>query len=296
MSKKDDKVYYWFIGVAVVLAVLSIILPYLLIAVAVAVIIFVGIKIKKLVEERSGIRSEENSFFNRNDCLAKIGGQDFFDVNLTSKILSRQGFIQIDSGNTQAVLLHKSLKKCFSSEKIYQNSCDVKIDNNHNKSIVKYDIKCNISPIVFRFLQGKGREIVFYVYPTTILSFAENETKSKFIGAYRSEFFKATMMSISKEFEVVVPDKSRDDISKYYTYNPVSEAEILYCNWRVTNVDGSRSFKGGLLPEHNPLVFRLKFAQIKYDLGLLSITFQYSNYNYAQEFIDEYKKQNSKTM
>ncbi|MBE5744418.1 MAG: hypothetical protein E7358_06925 [Clostridiales bacterium] len=286
MSKKNSGIDAAIGGVLLMLILSSIIVPYILIVFGIVILILIIKKITKIVKAKK----EENNFFNRDNCIQKIGGIQYLNKELTNKILFRQGVVSLTCDNEANNHVNKLLKKSFDSRVVNTDSYNTSVSATYKKSIVAYKINSDAYPIAFRFLFEKSREIVFYMFSDVILAFAENEKRTNFIGAYDLGLLKVDCQADYVRKTRVVYDKSKEEISNYYRYNPIVDAEIYSCDWTVKNLDGSRSFKGGLLPEHNPLIFILKFAKVQYTFGKLNMTVNFSNYCSAKDFVDEFIK------
>ena len=256
----------------------AIFLPYILIAVGIVFLIYL---INNLADTLR--------FYNRDNCRAKIGGYNFADSKLTANILSTQGTKIVGKKDSNFEVVRNLYKKTFKSVDIKFKDKEIEIDNTYYDSFKKYNIVCKCEPIVFKFPEPKNRKIVFYVFPETVLAFAEGKICKVFIGAYTSKLFNFSCEPVIHQSKAVVYEKSKNQIEYYYKFNPVSDAEIVHCEWTVKNIDGSRSFRGGLLPENNPLKFDLRYMRIKFKIGQLSATVEYSNYNSSKRFEEEYK-------
>ena len=118
-------------------------------------------------------------------------------------------------------------------------------------------------------------EYVFHLFNNIILVFLTTyEGKSEFLVALDSSAVKVTAKKKLCEKTVVVYEKSRLPIREYDGYCPVSDAKILSSRWTKTNLDGSRSFAGGLKPENNPLIFTLEYGVL--NIAFCGITFEVS--------------------
>ncbi|MBR2320533.1 MAG: hypothetical protein IKA57_00180 [Clostridia bacterium] len=224
-------------------------------------------------------------YYNRKNCQIKINLPHLLDEELTKKILAKQGVVEIGSKDEKLKKIRISYENTLKSNAI--NKCKnskFKIDNISKKPFQKYHIKCLCKPLILRFARTKRRGFVFYVFPKTILAFVEGPEAKVFIGAYNPQALSLCFNDTIYPFSVVVHERTKNPIHEYYSYNPIPDAPIIACDWSVTNADGSRSFRGGLLPEHNPLNFELKYMQVNYIFGQLSTTIDYSNYEETKKF------------
>ena len=279
-KKKNDIDFYLVLGI---IAIFIFILPYIFAVIAIVLLI-------KFIKDQINQSRLYNRLYNRENCLQIIGHLECLNENLTNKILFGENIVSLAKTDVSFENMRKLYKKIFQSIKIRYDGGNLKFDNTDRDTLKKYNIEYSCTPLIIRFLPKEEREIVFYVFPETILSFAEGEKKVVFIGAYNFSLLNIWYEPITYSLEAVVEEKSRNPIEYYYEYNPVPDAEIVSCDWLVKNMDGSRSFKGGLLPEHNPLIFQLKYAKVNYQFGQLLEVVEYSNYNTATQFVNSYVK------
>ncbi len=148
------------------------------------------------------------------------------------------------------------------------------------------------NPIVVRFENNKRRGYSFIIYPFETFAYVSGAFGTKFIACYKtSEFFDAKIDNIRYTKSVIVYEKTQNSIECYYHYCPVKDATILgSTNWQVTNKNGSRSFKGGLLPEHNPLIFRLRYGLVIFKFGNYKEMVSLSNCRCVEDFEEYYKE------
>ena len=121
-------------------------------------------------------------------------------------------------------------------------------------------------------------EYVFHLFNNVTLVFLTTyEGKSEFLVALDSSVVKVTAEKKLCEKTVVVYEKSRLPIREYDGYCPVSDSKILSSRWTKTNLDGSRSFAGGLKPENNPLIFTLEYGVLNIAFGGITFEVSFSN-------------------
>ncbi len=153
----------------------------------------------------------------------------------------------------------------------------------------QYGVVSKCSPLGFKYIGENNGGYAFYVFPETVLAFVEGPEKCVFLAAYYPEAISISYDEGYRQFSVVVQEKSQNHIRYYDKYKPVKDAEIMASQWQVTNKDGSRSFKGGLLPEHNPLIFKLRYGQLVLKFGGYSATTSFSNSRAVKAFVNEFK-------
>ena len=121
-------------------------------------------------------------------------------------------------------------------------------------------------------------EYVFHLFNNITLVFlTTHEGKSEFLVALDSSVVKVTAKKKLCEKTVVVYEKSRLPIREYDGYCPVSDSKILSSRWTKTNLDGSRSFAGGLKPENTPLIFTLEYGVLNIAFGGITFEVSFSN-------------------
>ena len=228
-------------------------------------------------------------FYNRENGLNIIGSKHLLNHELTNKILAGQ---HVEVGNNSENLNEMcELYNQIIKSKIVDCKEKHKIDGEGRKLFSRNNIYCCCQPLaVIRYLAYKNKGYVFYVFPETILVFAEGSENCVFIGAYSLSLLNISYGMAVHSFDVVVEERTKYNIEYYYSYSPVPDAKIVHCDWAITNMDGSRSFKGGLLSANNPLQFELGYAEVTYQIGNLKSKIQYSNYSASVQFINKYSE------
>ena len=225
-------------------------------------------------------------FYNRKRLIKELGGSGCYFEDLSNKISRKEPVVF--SSNEIFNQLYTFYAETLLSRDVKYKEGNLKIDSTGKVLFDKYNIVYKKSPITVRFILRKRRGVVFYIFPNAILAFAEGPFKKAFIGAYSLNLLNISYTRSIHPCNVVVDERTKNPIEYYYKYNPVPDSDIHYCDWTVKNLDGSRSFKGGLLPEHNPLIFELKYAQIKYEFGSMNAVVIYSNHSAAKQFVEGY--------
>ena len=132
--------------------------------------------------------------------------------------------------------------------------------------------------MAIRFTDENDGGYVFYAFPETVLAFVEGPEQVVFLAAYHPSALKITCNPASHRVQKVVQEKTQNPIRYYDKFNPIRDAEIISSQWKEVNKDGSRSFKGGLLPEHNPITYTLKYGKVVYKFGAVSAANAYSRF------------------
>jgi len=232
------------------------------------------------------------------------------DVEMTSKIkdhINTQSveLLEIDDSLSERakafnILRTDYLKLLNSQEKIFNGFYD---DTFRASSVLsEFRIQANNNFIAVRVDDNsrteKGqrknlskRNLLICIFPNTILIFLESYNRPK-------QFLCAIIMSsLSFSFEkyivdksVIVYERSREPIDYYDKFNPVSDSFIIKKWWEKVNLDGSRSFVGGLKPENNPLHFRLGYGELQVNLGSRHSKVVFSNAELVYFFMKEFSE------
>lgn len=117
------------------------------------------------------------------------------------------------------------------------------------------------------------KSFLIHIFEKVILVyFLPQSGHKKFLAALNTSALKISSTTTSYQKEVIVWEKTRLPIREYDSYSPVEDAKIISSQWAKTNIDGTRSFAGGLKPENNPLIFTLQY-------GVLELRFNDTTYN-----------------
>ena len=255
-------------------------LTFLIAAVIIAVII--GVKVAKHKKREAFLRW----YYDRERRIAEINLPKLIDQRLTDAILSA-------SATNTPVTVGRKDKDFDNISEFYRfttESSDIitlddgsVADKVSRVSFDNFGIKTACKPMVIRFADNMNDGgYVLYIFPETVLAFVEGPEQVVFLAAYHPSALKIMCNAASHRVEKIVYEKSQNPIRYYDKFNPIRDAEIVSSRWKETNKDGSRSFKGGLLPEHNPLTFTLKYGKVKYQFGSVSATNAYSRFKPAE--------------
>ena len=107
---------------------------------------------------------------------------------------------------------------------------------------------------------------VMVIFSKIILLFLVSNNAPEFLFALNSNALKIHAYTKEKIVPVVIEEKTKNELSYYDKYNPYSDSKIIRSYWERTNLDGSRSFAGGLKPENNPLNYVLEYGLIELKL------------------------------
>ena len=235
-------------------------------------------------------------YYDRDRRIEELGINDKFDVALTNAILKAQvegTTVTIGKPNADFDNVKEAYKLAFQSAQIIHGSDSLSASDSGRALNSGFGIKANYAPLVLRYTGENNGGYVFYVFPETILAFVEGPEKVVFLAAYKPEAMKISCGGLAVPKSVVVYEKTQYDIRYYDKFSPVRDAEILSSRWEVVNKDGSRSFKGGLLPEHNPLHFKLKYGKVTFSMGHYTMDTSFSRYKPSSILAlahDNYKK------
>lgn len=250
-------------------------LTFLVAAVVIAVI--VGVRISKKKKREAFLRW----YYDRDRRIAEINLPNLIDRKLTDAIMSA-----VSSGTSVTV---GRKDKDFENICEYYSLCAASSDilatgeNNSADSVGKavfasFGIKAACKPMVIRFTDKNDGGYVFYAFPEAVLAFVEGPEQVVFLAAYHPSALNISCTPASHRVQKVVYEKSQNPIRYYDKFNPIIDAEIISSQWKEVNKDGSRSFKGGLLPEHNPITYTLKYGKVIYKFGGVSAANVYSRF------------------
>lgn len=153
----------------------------------------------------------------------------------------------------------------------------------------KNNIQTNAPLMCFSFGSGNfewsTKDICAIILPTTILLFKIDNQCTIFLCALFSTAFRVNFVEkFNVEKKIVVEEKSKEPIEYYDKFNTFNDSTIIARKWEKTNLDGTRSFAGGLKPENNPLHLTLEYAKIVIHICGCHIDTGVSNVDIAQKF------------
>lgn len=240
------------------------------------------------------------------DVFSGIIKKEYIDISMSEKIKNHikqrsKVFLEIEESSDKN--FHAFEKLRF----LYDNllSCDeiitpnffcfgnTLINDKEEASKILSDFKIKMtSCIAFSLCDRLSyRKYYIVIFSNTILLFMDHCNKPvKFLCALKQTAFNVSFKTETIEKIVAVHETSREPIEYYEKYNPVPDSKILNCNWEVTNRDGSRSFRGGLKPENNPLHFYLEYGVVTLSICSASLEYGFSNSDLAKIFAEEYSK------
>lgn len=229
--------------------------------------------------------------FSRTNGLRTIHAEKNLDEELTEEILkaiSSNDKIKIDSDYEDFRKAHIVYNQLLNSEVIgYPDKLFATNDDELEASVSQAKGVCaKVSPIVMKYYDKNRIAFSFHIYPQRILVYLENSFESIFVAAYYTDVLKLKSAEFIFNAEpVVIDERSKEPMEYYDKFCPVSDAEIIESHWKVTNKDGSRSFRGGLSPENNPLYFSLRFGALSIDVGNFHGETTFSRYMSVVEFV-----------
>ena len=229
-------------------------------------------------------------FFDRKRRLEEINANEFIDTEITKAIenaLKTGKNVAIGNETRSFQDIRDSYNEIWKSEEIFNGSDGLSQSPGLALTGKKgFVAKCD--PVIFNYASERDGGYTFYLFPEVVLVYVEGPERSVFIAAYRPEAFELIFADAHCDKSVIVHEKTQNGIRYYDKFKPVKDAQIIKSQWKVVNKDGSRSFKGGLLPEHNPLTFRLLYANLSVKLGnYTASTASFSNNRACKEFSDE---------
>ena len=151
----------------------------------------------------------------------------------------------------------------------FNTLCDSQEINHTNLYKHKDVISTGVPHICLEIRPDYGAFDKYYVamiFPKVILLFLIHKNEPKFLFALNNNALQIRAYTKEKTVPVVIYEKTKNDLSYYEKYNPYSDSKIIRSYWKRTNLDGSRSFAGGLKPENNPINFVLEYGIIELKL------------------------------
>ena len=238
------------------------------------------------------------AFYNRETRLRFLNNDGYIDTELTNKILAAQ-----QNGTTVAVggksdnlreTLFKNLTIAYDALQHSKNHTWGSLDawgftcSEDRALTAQNGIDALRTPLGLNFWGDGQGSYSFYLFPDTVLAFFEGPAATVFLAAFDPEAIVVFCEDAKVTREVVVNEKSQENIRYYDKFCPAPDAVLLDSHWKVTNKDGSRSFKGGLLPENNPLIFDLLYQQVFIEMGDYKVMTAFSNNKAAKAFEEKY--------
>lgn len=286
-KKRKNNVGFLYLIYIIPIAIISFFKEHIELAIILGVILIVSIIIV-ILAKKSKRASYLRWYYDRNRRIAELNLCNELDEQTTDAILKAQNDgtnVNIGKSNSMFNSVLDAYKMIIKSNDILHNSDKLSFGYSEGVLSSKFGIKVTSMPLVFRYTGENNGGYVFYVFPDTILTFIEGPEKNVFLAAYQPGALKITYTELSvRKGNIVVNDKTQNPIRYYDRYNPIKDAEIISSGWKVVNQDGSRSFRGGLLPQNNPLHFILKYGKITISMGDFSMETLFSNYQSAKDF------------
>ena len=239
------------------------------------------------------------AYYNRDTRLNFLNNNGYIDKELTNKILAAQqnGTTVAIGGKTDAQReeLFKDLSLAYerlmgSKDHLRWGPLDgFSLSRGNGRSITAQNgINALRTPLEIDFRGDEAWGYNFFLFPETVLAFFEGKEMSLFLAAFDPEALVVYCRDGDVTREVVVNEKTQENIRYYDKFNPAPDARILDSHWKITNKDGSRSFKGGLLPENNPLYFTLRYQRIFIEMGDYKVMTAFSNSEASKRFEETY--------
>ena len=252
-------------------------LAFLIAAVVIAVVI--GVIVAKKKKREAYLRW----FYDRGRRIAELNADTFMDVALTDAIMqaaANGSMVEVGGENAALKSVKDVYKLVLQSSDILQADSALSAQNDGRALTSANGIAVKSEPMVLRYVGENNGGYVFYIFPETILAFVEGPEQVVFLAAYRPTALSLSCSTLRYTLRPqVIPDKTQNPIRYYDRYCPVRDAQIISSRWEVTNKDGGRSFRGGLLPENNPLHFTLKYGKLTIKFGDYSVDTSFSRYD-----------------
>lgn len=234
-------------------------------------------------------------FYDRDRRITELNADTFIELDLTNAIIqaaSNGSTVMIGRENTTALNnVKEAYRLTLQSSHILQSDDILSAEDTGRALTVANGIEAASEPMILRYIGEHNSGYVFYIFPETILAFFEGPEQVVFIAAYKPAALSLSCSILSYELSPqIIPDKTKNPIRYYDRYCPVRDAQIISSRWEVANKDGSRSFRGGLKPEKNPLYFTLKYGNLTVTLGDYSVDTSFSRYDPTMYLAVAYSK------
>lgn len=281
-SKKDDGDMLGGILLAIPYAIYEFFKENIWLAILIGAIIVafvVGVIVAKKKKRAAYLRW----FYDRDRRIAELNADAFMDIALTDAIVqAAANGSAIPVGREDAAF--NSVKDAYElvlqSSDILQSDATLSAEDTGRALTATNGIVPQSDPLILRYVGENNGGYVFYVFPDTILVFVEGPERVVFIAAYNPVALSLSCGTLRYTLSPqVISERTQNPIRYYDRYCPVPDAQIISSRWEVTNKDGSRSFRGGLLPENNPLYFTLKYGILIVKLGDYSVETSFSQYD-----------------
>ena len=247
------------------------------------------------------------------DVFSAIIKKEYIDSSMTEKIKKHirqrtDDFLEIEENSNENFLafeklrcLYEDLLSCDDTVSPYFCHGDALLDDKAEASKILSDFRIKTTSCMAFSLRDEHsvkvnnatmyRKYYVVIFSNTILVFINPCNKPiAFLCALKTTAFNVSFKTKTMERTVAVHETSREPIEYYKKFSPVPDSKILSLNWEVRNRDGSRSFRGGLKPENNPLHFYLEYGVVTLRICSASLEYGFSNSDSAKMFAETYSK------
>lgn len=256
--------------------------PWLLI---VAIGLPLLILIIKSAVKAAEVRAEINEYYSVSRWTSLIGWTNRMDTSLTEKIRMGERVCFSNSSTTFANFYNAHVKLFLSQEK---TSKDANKISNGQCNLSSYGISYTYNPVVLRSQNDKGRGLCLCIFDGTVLAFVNGPERNVFIGAYDTSALTIESKAVTERKSIRVDGIYNEVASTYKDFCPIKDSKIIAIHWQVENLNGKRSRRGGMLPEHNPLQISLEYALVGWRLGNYSLSVVFSNESEAKKMCSFY--------
>lgn len=238
--------------------------------------------------------------------VSSIFAEEFIDVEMTETVSSHiskrsQNLLNVGNGNTsqmQSFELFYSKFNDLRNCKEVQSACNL-YGLNYGLEVLKnfhLDAGNKTVCLEVKYYSWSRKKILFVITPNTVLVFLCSDKYKEFLCALLPSAIKLEYVGVQRQTKkVIVEEKSREPIEYYDKFNPYSDSKIISRNWEKTNLDGSRSFAGGLKPENNRLCLELEYGQITFTICGLHFDILASNAVIAKDFVSVWENSETQT-
>ena len=229
--------------------------------------------------------------------ISSIVAEEFIDINMTELIKSHikkknQTPLKIDDYNNGQMASFETLCNLYNEFRCCDKVESAAMLNDSENAVTvlkKFNLiaDSNVMCCTANYNLFSAKNIKFIVLSNTILLFLQFRQRVIFLCALSPAAFQLEFIGTqSVDVKVVVNEKSKAPLFYYEQYNPCPDSKILSMNWEKTNLDGSRSFAGGLKPENNPLCFTLEYGLVNFRICGFHFETRVSNAKIARQLVD----------
>ncbi|MBQ9791988.1 MAG: hypothetical protein IJW28_05385, partial [Clostridia bacterium] len=188
----------------------------------------------------------------KKNLLKEIGLQNFIIQDKYKLLKSKKSFI--DNSNELQQMFQNNNIDNKNVMALYQQCCSSKEYIQIKQRVYFCFSYKDYQEVIDSIKDLYGDCYIICIFDNSFLLYHFNSKHKILLSEYD---LSAINLECNKEIitkKVVVSEKTKNDITYYKKYAPnIDDSKIINSYWTYTNADGSRTFRGGLKPENNPL-------------------------------------------